>query len=130
MATRTRTIEYPAHSWPYVVSAFRGLAEANAHFAPMAAFVERLATSAYAAGLHPMKSMFGLRLSQHPLVSFEAEYLWVEWEDGEFVVRYQGRLGAPVWTKRDPDGMAALERLFEHLRWFTEYHGVAPRGAS
>src|SRR5689334_9787637 len=104
--------EYPAHSWPYVVSAFRGFAEANPHFAPMAAFVERLAASPYAARLYPQQSMHTLHLSQQPQVSRDAERLWVEWEDGEFVVRYQGGPTASVWTERSSDGMAALGRLF------------------
>jgi len=120
---------YPAHSWASVLSAFRDLAAANAYFAPMCAFVQQLADSPYVTGLYPQKSMHTLRLSQHREVSNEAERLSVDFEDGAFVVRYQGGPTAAVWTKRHADGMLALERLFEHLRWFTEYRDPRSRPA-
>jgi hypothetical protein len=120
---------YPAHSWSYVVGAFRDFAAANAYFAPMRAFVQQLADSPYAASLYPQQSMHTLRLSQYREVSNEAERLSVDLEGGEFVVRYQGGPTAAVWTKRHADGMVALERLFEHLRWFTEYQDAGSRPA-
>src|SRR4051794_17964688 len=100
--------EYPAHTWPSVLASFRSLAGANAHFAPMRDFVERLATSRYGPALYPQQSMHTLRLSQLPTVSAEAEQLSISYEDREFVVRYQGGPTAPVWTKRHADGMIAL----------------------
>jgi hypothetical protein len=109
------------HSWTWVVTSLQRRAAENQHFVPMRDFVERLAKSRYAPSLYPLLSMNTLRLSQHPEVSTYAERLSVEWEDQAFIVQYQGDLAAPVWTKRHPDGMVALVRLFEHLGWFIEY---------
>jgi hypothetical protein len=121
--------EYPAHAWPYVLSSLRDLATANAYFDPMARFVEELAASPYAAALYPQLSMHTLYLSQQPTVSNYTERLGVTWKDGKFVVCYQGGPSAPVWEKRDSNGMRALRRLFEHLRWFTEYRESPPDAA-
>ena len=112
---------YPAHSWSYVVDSFRELAADAPRFVPMRELVERLAASGYAAALYPQQSMQTLRLSQHAELSSHVERLSVEHDGAQFVVRYQGGPTAPVWTKHHPDGMIALERAFEHLRWFTEY---------
>jgi hypothetical protein len=119
----------PAHSWSDVVTTFRDRAAVNPWFMPMRDFVERLAGSRYAGSLYPLLSMHTVHLSQHPEVSRDAERLTVDWEDDAFVVRYRGEPAAPVWTKRHPDGMAALERLFEHLRWFVEYRAADPHAA-
>lgn len=121
--------EHPAHTWASVREFFRQLAAENDHFAPMHEFVEQLAASRYASALYPLQSMHTLGLSQHPSVSVDAERLSVEFEDGQFLVRYQGGPTAAVWTKRHPEGMVALERLFEHLRWFNKYNEPASRSA-
>ena len=119
----------PARSWLDIVTTFQDRAAANPWFVPMRDFVERLAGSPYADSLYPLLSMHTVHLSQHPEVSWDAERLTVDWEDDAFVVRYQGGPTAPVWTKRHPDGMVALERLFEHLRWFIEYRVAGSRAA-
>ncbi|MFL5563201.1 MAG: hypothetical protein ACJ79K_17175 [Gemmatimonadaceae bacterium] len=121
--------DYPAQSWSSVKQGFRELASPDIDFAPMRDFVEQLAGSRYAGGLYPQKSMHTLRLRQVPQISDDRERLSVDWEENAFVVRYRGDRTAPVWTKRHTDGMIALERLFEHLRWFSEYAGPSSRPA-
>ncbi|HEX8454053.1 MAG TPA: hypothetical protein VF647_18345 [Longimicrobium sp.] len=99
----------------------------------MADFVERLAGSRYAAGLFPVKSMHTVRLYQQQRYSTWDDEIRVDYDSGEFVVRYlsggvwrhlEPRAAPGVWLKRSPDGFEALERCFHHLRWFVEYHGV------
>jgi hypothetical protein len=119
----------PAHSWRYVLTTFQDRAAANPWFVPMRDFVERLAGSPCANSLYPLLSMHTVHLSQHPEVSWDTERLTIDWEDDAFVVQYQGGPTAPVWTKRHPHGMVALERLFEHLRWFIEYRVAGSRAA-
>jgi hypothetical protein len=116
----------PARTWIDVVTTVQGYAREDPHWAPMRDFIERLAFSRYAGALYPGLSHVRLHLSQHPEISWSSERLTVEWEDQAFVVRYMGDLTAPVWTKRHPDGMVALERLFEHLGWFVEYQRHTP----
>ena len=116
--------EFPAyehHGWPEVVEFFERLAIENRYFVPMREFVNRLAASEYASGLHPMQSMHTLILSQHEHVHAYQDRVTVSFEAGEFVVRHQGGPTSAEWTKRGADGMASLERFFHHMRWFTEY---------
>lgn len=112
---------YLHHGWPSVLDSFRQLAEANPNFEPMAHFVERLAASRSAGALYPLQPMHTLVLSLHERVHAYQDRVSVTYEEGEFVVRYQGGPMAPVWTKRSPEGIAALERFFGQMRWFTEW---------
>jgi hypothetical protein len=122
------TFTYEAHSWHYVLSSFRDLAGVNPYFAPMAAFVDRLAGSAYAAGLFPVMSMHTIRLYQQQHYSMHDDEIRVDFDSGEFIVRYRSGGSAPgVWTKRSADGFAALERCLHHLGWFVEYNGHGGR---
>lgn len=126
-------IPHEAHSWQDVACSFRDLADENAYFAPMAAVVERLARSPYAAGLFPVKSMHTVRLYQQQRYFVWDDEIRVEYDSGEFVVRYfsgggfrhlEPRAAPGVWMKRSPDGFAAFERCLHHVRWFVEYDGV------
>jgi len=80
--------------------------------------------------------MHTLLLYQHDLAGHpEDERLVLDYESGEFVLRYQpGR--APdhpaalpavpaTWTKRGNDALALLDRAVHHLRWFLEYREPA-----
>ena len=138
-------IEDGTHTWHWVVSSFRDDAADAPFLAPMAGLAERLATSPYAAGLFPVRSMHTIRLYQQERNSVFEETIQIDFDHdaGEFVVRhfspgggryYAGGLRifnqyqpAPgVWMRRSRDGFAALERCFHHLRWFVEYDGVVP----
>ena len=127
---------YPTHTWAYVVEFFCQLAEQNTAFAPMRGAVEQLAAAPYAAGLYPVQSMHTLCLYQHDRAGPEDEQLRLDFEGGEFVVRYRAggtpdprfrlRPTAGVWTKRGSDPMALLDRALDHLRWFVEYRAPGP----
>src|SRR5690349_2971929 len=131
---------YSTHSWSSVVDAFRGLGQQAPDLAPLGEAVARLAASRYAAGLHPVQSMHTLRLFQHDVAGPDDEELRLDYEDGQFVVRYRRgadpdpRLSiappARMWTKRGADAIAMLERAVHHLGWFVEYRAAsrtAPR---
>jgi hypothetical protein len=121
---------YPTHSWHDVVDQFRKYSPA-----PLADAVAQIAASRYA-GLHPVASMHTLLLYQHdPAGHPEDERLVLDYESGEFVLRYQPgrvpdhaaalRVEQPTWTKRGKDSMALLDRAIHHLRWFVEYREPA-----
>ena len=111
---------YPHHSWTDVSAFYTEIAATNAQVGPMRDFVVQLARSRYADALYPMQSMQTLILSLHEQVHQYQDRVSVDYEEGEFVVRYQGGPTAAVWTARRPDGMAALERFFHHVGWFPQ----------
>ena len=126
---------YATHSWPYVVSFFENFGRTYPEFAPLGPAVAQVAASRYAAGLYPVQSHHTLLLYQHDHAGPEDEQVRLDWEDGEFVVRYlNGRVRDPriaivppkgIWTKRGPEAMPLLERAFHHLGWFVEYRAPA-----
>ena len=127
--------EYRALTWPAAVKLFREFEQREPSLRPMRELVERLASSPYAAGLYPSQSMSSLRLHQTERFGLRDDLVSVDLEGTEFVVRYASgpvtstRRPAPVasaWEKRSVDGFAALERCFEHLRWFSQY-GALPK---
>ena len=93
-------------------------------------FVAQLAASRYADGLHPVQSMWTLRLYQRsqydpmrdPYITIaydpKAREFTVEYLAGPYQEPFSTRMPKSHWTKRDPSGFAALERCLHHLGWF------------
>ncbi len=123
---------YRAHGWEKVRESFADIEEYRPDLRPMQELVDRIAASRYAAGLHPVASMWTVLLYQVPDYDPSREpRIVIEYDAaaGEFVVQYHaGPYARPYstqalesrWTKRHPDGLFALERCFHHLGWFTD----------
>ena len=129
--------DFETHSWPSVVDFYRRSAAARPELSAMAALVERVAASPYAAGLHPVTSHHLLRLFATNRFDFLDDQIQIEHDGREFEVRYVASAGRPLataptasrWAKRSPDGFAALERCLYHLRWFVEERPAPSRPA-
>ena len=118
---------YPHHTWPQTVRLFDEIAAEQPRLALMRAFVGQVAASKYAAGLNPLTSHATLLLSPNDTLLTGYDEVKIDLEDGEFVVRYHGSPTSATWTTRDTNGMAALERFLQHIRWFVEYNRAPPR---
>ncbi|MBA2960988.1 MULTISPECIES: hypothetical protein [Ramlibacter] len=111
--------------WPEAVAHFEALAR-DPVFEPLAALVASLASSRYAASLHPCAEDELLVLGRRPQFEAGRDELQVRFEPQhqQFVFAHVQRPGeAEPWSRACDagEGRAVLERLFHRrLHWFHE----------
>jgi hypothetical protein len=124
-------MRYLAHTWDQVRRSFADPLHDRPDLYQMREFVEQIAESRYAEVLHPVQSMWTLRLYQTAEYDpVRDPYITIAFDPnaGEFVVEYlAGPYKAPFstsvvkshWVKRHTSGFTALERCLNYLNWFT-----------
>src|SRR5690349_4209277 len=79
---------YRTKTWPSVVAFYQKSAPNSARIAHMAELVARVATSPYAAALHPVTSHYMLRLFAHDSWEPGDDQIQIEHDGEAFEVRY------------------------------------------
>ena len=126
-----KSMGYRSHTWDYVLEALATRQRSSEAAAPLAALVGKLASTRYAEQLHPVLSMWTLRIYQsatydpvrdpYIAVSFDADAgeFVIEYLAGPYRVPHSTAVVGSHWIKRSVDGLSALERCLEHLCWLT-----------
>jgi hypothetical protein len=121
--------------WTEVAEFYRDLTERHGwDMQPMLQFVERIAGSGYATGIHPATSMATLLMAQHPKFVRHQNTLSVHFQKGRFVFEYSespsysnGTARSRTnltnnWSKecgRD-EAFSTFEHVMRRLRWFVD----------
>ena len=112
-------------SWEAIVNSYQSFVEAGNPYVPMVEFCRQVASSRYAWGLYPAKSLMRLLIGQMPNFEWGNEVIQIEYLPKAERLRFDyWEAGFPKrhWSKEcDPaDGFGVLERLLRAKNWFVE----------
>ena len=118
-----------ASTWSETQQFFESLAARHGQFAGLRDLATRIASSGYAAGLHPWTSMHDLCISQADIAApHMSPHLRISTVEGGLEFRYvDTAVRDRQWTRVVPGaaGFDRLESFLEQLNWF----GGGRRGA-
>jgi hypothetical protein len=117
---------FKSRSWGDIARSFAELAEANSYFQPMSQLVSEIATSKYAIGLFPIKSMHDLWISQSEEFEMWHEALLIRFDviNHKFLFQYvENPYVKNPWQRECPEatGFQTFERFLEMKKWFLKF---------